>query len=475
MRRGGGHGWSIFTFVCICQVFLPGFFAFADVDYSSLTKGVVKIVAKETGAGVILANTDGVATIVTAWHVVKDAQAVTVRFPGKANVPFAANVYQFDTKLDLAVLTVQPTAEKKIPQALPRFLRGDVERLNLGDRISAIGHPAGADWQLAALANTLQNINATDSRLFEFTNQSIDEGNSGGPVFDEQGRLIGIVKAIVPPSRAEAVKIGVILTTLKNWQIDPTQLDEEQGNTAGMVRIPAGEFFMGCNKDVDTECDSDEATSRLNLSEFLIDQTEVTVAQFAQCVDANKCSSQGLTMPYWDNKEQPEFAWACNWGKAGRESHPVNCVEWNQAKAFCESVEKRLPTEAEWEKAARGTDGRKYPWGNIGYEAVGKAANITDETAKKNQPTWKIAEGYDDGFYGTAPVGSFLGGKSPYGALDMVGNVWEWAADWYDEKKNARVVRGGSWYSRPQHARASARLGYEPGSRDDVVGFRCAQ
>lgn len=72
-------------------------------------------------------------------------------------------------------------------------------------------------------------------------------------------------------------------------------------------------------------------------------------------------------------------------------------------------------------------------------------------------------------------MGSFLGGKSPYGALDMVGNVWEWAADWYDEKKNARVVRGGSWYSRPQHARASARLGYEPGSRDDVVGFRCAQ
>jgi formylglycine-generating enzyme required for sulfatase activity len=252
--------------------------------------------------------------------------------------------------------------------------------------------------------------------------------------------------------------------------------EEERNRTGEMVSVPAGAFFMGCNEEVDSECDDDEKPGRqVNVDVFKIDKTEVTVAQYAQCVNKGKCSSLGLTMPYYNDKEQPEFAWACNWRKDGRENHPINCLDWNQARAYCGWAGKRLLTEAEWEKAARGTDRRKYPWGNRGYGNAGQVANIADETAKRSQPNWATAVGYDDRFYGTAPVGSFPVGASPYEALDMIGNVWEWTADWYDKEQKYRSVRGGAWNNLPQHARASARYRFEPGRRTVSVSMRCAQ
>ena len=252
--------------------------------------------------------------------------------------------------------------------------------------------------------------------------------------------------------------------------------DDEQRRTGEMVSVPAGRFFMGCNEEVDTECDNDEKPGRqFSVDAFKIDKTEVTVEQFAQCVNDGTCSSQGLTMPYYKYKEQSEFSWACNWGKGGRESHPINCLDWNQAKTYCGWVGKRLPTEAEWEKAARGTDGRKYPWGNRGYGSAGQVANIGDETAKRSQPSWAIAEGYNDGFYGTAPVGSFPAGASPYGAFDMVGNVWEWTADWYNKEQKYRSGRGGGWSSQPRRARASHHDWGKPDIRGGDLGIRCAQ
>jgi formylglycine-generating enzyme required for sulfatase activity len=240
--------------------------------------------------------------------------------------------------------------------------------------------------------------------------------------------------------------------------------EEEQRRTGEMVRVPAGDFFMGCNEKVDTECDSDEKSGRtMNLPAFTIDKTEVTVAQYQTCVEAGKCT-------------RPGTGGSCNWDVSGRKEHPINCVDWNQAQAFCAWAGKRLPSEAEWEKAARGTDGRKYPWGNKGYGEAGKVANIADETAKKQNSgmSWAL-EGYNDGFYETAPVGSFPAGESLYHALDMIGNVWEWTADWYDGEKKYRSVRGGSWLDRPRLARASYRLRDVPGYRDVSLGFRCAQ
>ncbi|MBI4517889.1 MAG: SUMF1/EgtB/PvdO family nonheme iron enzyme [Deltaproteobacteria bacterium] len=259
--------------------------------------------------------------------------------------------------------------------------------------------------------------------------------------------------------------------------LGPTPLVVQGGTTpSDMVEVPGGEFFMGCNEKVDKECSEDEKPGRrVNVGPFRIDKTEVTVAAYRRCVEAGNCSADGLRMPYWGSpmKEQPEWKDYCNWGQAGREQHPINCVDWSQAQAYCKWAGKRLPREAEWEKAARGTDGRKYPWGNIGYEAVGKkVANIADESAKRTYSDWTVAQGYDDGYVGTAPVGKFPAGASPYGALDMVGNVWEWIED---EIADGRGLCGGSWDYDPQNTRASYRSRSRPRSRLESYGFRCAR
>ncbi|MGC8926285.1 MAG: formylglycine-generating enzyme family protein, partial [Calditerrivibrio sp.] len=182
----------------------------------------------------------------------------------------------------------------------------------------------------------------------------------------------------------------------------------------------------------------------------------VTVDEYARCVNAGGCT-------------QPDTGRYCNYGVDGRGDHPINCVDWNQANAYCQWAGKQLPTEAQWEKAARGTDGRIYPWGN-------------DWDASKacfNQSS-------------TCAVGSYPQGASPYGVMDMAGNVWDWCADWYDENYYAsspdhnptgpdsgqyRVVRGGSWgLDITMRLRASYRWYSVPsGGYVDFDGFRCVR
>jgi len=222
-----------------------------------------------------------------------------------------------------------------------------------------------------------------------------------------------------------------------------------------MVEVPGGEFWMGCNETTDTECNADEKPGRLlSVEAFRIDRTEVSVAEYGRCADAEACSSDGLTPP-GDSKfaingvDHSDWLQACNWGTAGRENRPMNCLSWQQANAYCHWAGKRLPTEAEWEKAARGIAGRKYPWGNRDFVGAGLVANIADETFKRKNPNMEAAKGYDDAFLETAPVGSFPAGASPYGALDMIGNVSEWTLDWYDVEHQYRVLRGGCWHNPP--------------------------
>ncbi len=223
-----------------------------------------------------------------------------------------------------------------------------------------------------------------------------------------------------------------------------------------MVDVPAGTFQMG---SADGEPD-EKPVATVSVAAFAIDVTEVSVGAFAGCVAAGKCT-------------EPDTGMYCNWHKAGHDDHPVNCVDLTQATDYCASVDKRLPTEAEWEYAARGSDGRPYPW---------------QDGAPAAQLCWS-GEGSDTGLVagtgqreGTCPVASYPAGRSPFGAYDMAGNVWEWTASGhcaYDRRgcaTPARVIRGGAWSNVVAHyVRAQGRGKETAASRRDNVGFRCAR
>jgi formylglycine-generating enzyme required for sulfatase activity len=226
------------------------------------------------------------------------------------------------------------------------------------------------------------------------------------------------------------------------------------GNGIGeMVQVPAGEFLMGCNTAVDAECRGDEQPSHtVFVSDFQIDKLEVTQGMYAACVQAKKCTA-------------PSCDWDCNLS-----NNPAGCVTRDQAMTYCAWAGKRLPTEAEWEKAARGTDGRKFPWGNDAPTCDLAAIAGCTQTAEA--------------------AGSHPAGASPYGALDMAGNMVEMLADWYDPgyyqvmptsdpkgpaTGTTYVGRGGGWKSDPTWQRTSVRDWYEPADAGRSLGFRCAR
>jgi len=231
-------------------------------------------------------------------------------------------------------------------------------------------------------------------------------------------------------------------------------------DNAEMVFVPAGEFTMGSRDDA-SGAESDEKPAHpVSLDTFWVDRYEVTNAQYKLCVDAGKCQLPRETKSYTHN---PYF------GEKEFDNYPVIYVSWNDAQAYCAWADKRLPTEAEWEKAARGVDERVYPWGDTFEQSRLNSGSVVGDTTQ---------------------VEKYPSGASPYGALDMVGNVWEWVADWYDENyyKNSpaqnptrpasgqsRVLRGGAWHSNIVIARGARRGWIQPGRMVSNNGFRCAR
>ncbi|MBI3945181.1 MAG: SUMF1/EgtB/PvdO family nonheme iron enzyme [Armatimonadetes bacterium] len=229
------------------------------------------------------------------------------------------------------------------------------------------------------------------------------------------------------------------------------------------VFVPAGEFTMGSDDGQDDE----KPAHKVSLPGYWIGKCEVTVAQYRRF-----CQETGRQMP--DGQ--------------GGDNHPVVNVTWEDAAAYAQWAGCRLPTEAEWEKAARGTDAREFVWGAAWPPPRG-AGNFADVTAKTKHTDWTILEGYDDGFADAAPVGSFPAGASPYGCLDMAGNVWEWCGSVYkpypyraddgreDPNDNSmRVFRGASFGNVGRgNLRAAIRNRFDRGLSLDYVGFRCAR
>jgi formylglycine-generating enzyme required for sulfatase activity len=260
----------------------------------------------------------------------------------------------------------------------------------------------------------------------------------------------------------------------------PTRVREPDAMT--MVYVPAGEFQMGSiDEDVQAaveQCvidgfeweicesayDDERRVHTVALDAFWLDQTEVTNAQYARCVDDGDCAPSALADDANYNGDD----------------YPVVGVSWNDVVAYCTWAGAGLPTEAHWEYAARGPEGRIYPWGD---EFGGTRVNFCDASCEFDWADQTV----DDGYVTTAPVGSFPDGASWVGALDIAGNVWEWVADWYGaypserqenptgpEAGEVRVLRGGGWDSHARIVRSANRYRNLLTNRNDNVGFRCA-
>jgi formylglycine-generating enzyme required for sulfatase activity len=264
-----------------------------------------------------------------------------------------------------------------------------------------------------------------------------------------------IVLAVYPAMTAVPGEKGAkeLVAGQKQSQERPALPRPPEGS---MVSIPAGEFTMGS-----PDGDPDERPAhKVHVDAFSMDVYEVTVRQYAEFLQ-----STGIRSPSdWQTMNRPAY-----------QKRPVANVDWEDAAAYCKWAGKRLPTEAEWEKAARGTDGRLYPWGNDPptplHANYGKTGSNSHGTL--------------------APVGMLEDGKSPYGIYDMAGNVWEWVSDWYDDdyyknspsqnptgppKGGFKVIRGGSWNSNQRNLRSSDRYWDPPSFRSLYFpGFRCAK
>ena len=217
---------------------------------------------------------------------------------------------------------------------------------------------------------------------------------------------------------------------------------------AGMVYIAAGPFQMGSNNDGGIISGVASPQREVSLPAFFIDRTEVTNAEYKKYCDATGYPPP----PDWKDGKFAE----------GRANWPVLRVNWWEARAYAAWAGKRLPTEAEWEKAARGSDAREYPWGNGGWDG--------DKVAVGNPAT----------------VGSKPAGASPYGVLDMSANAFEWVDGWFDLYPNSsakspyfgrifRIIRGGSYDGSPNLANTYNRCPMRPQARSVWVGFRCAK
>lgn len=266
--------------------------------------------------------------------------------------------------------------------------------------------------------------------------------------------IIGIIRGTTLTPFEESP--GASQETVPSEPLDPSQVSREEPVREEMVSIPAGPFIRGTGQG-----GFDEQPQRmLVLDAFAIDRYEVTNFQYQQFVDATGHRKSG-----------PPSRYAKNMSRMRGINQPVVYVSWEDAEAYCRWKGKRLPTEAEWEKAMRGTDGRLWPWGNV---------------EQPNGANWaRVQDGHDV----TASVGTVLTDKSPYGVMDGAGNVMEWVADWYAENyfKEApeqnpqspeygtfRVLRGGGYATTGADIRITSRSKMVPDFRDETIGFRCA-
>ena len=455
-----------------------------------LKKSVVKITAiegqkKKVGSGFIVKADSDAVYIVTAAHVVAGDSQPNVQFFTQQDVKIQVTVKHAEGSDDPTALALLVLRGKgNIPAGLTTMSLATATRVTSGDDIMVIGHPRGAgDW--AIIKGSIASREGRDLKV----DANIDEGNSGGPII-HNGQVVGLIGGA--QRYGKGVTIGTIREYLEGHGVVPEERSlssvakapppssqstqpiakpESQPvphareitgkDGAPMVMVPAGEFVMGWREDGKTAMRDARPAHPVFLDAYYIEQYEVTTSRYAN---------------FLHNTRRPA---PDDWSEQVAQKHgnkPVVGVDWNDASAYCAWAGRRLPTEAEWEKAARGTDQREYPWGN--EEPTQQRANFDHCCEFKD--------------YGAlTDVGSFEKDKSPYGVYDMAGNVSEWTADWFDyayyrkspsrnpkgpSSGQERMVRGGSWGNGPVLVRSAYRSRYTPpAKRLDNIGFRCAQ
>lgn len=458
-------------------------------DVARLQSGVVKITAKppggttNVGTGFIVRVDKDAAYIVTAAHVVAGDTHPKVEFFTKQNMPVTAEVLGLegnDEVSGLALVVVRGT--ENLPNGITALSLATTSPLSGGEDILMIGFPRNAGpWAIIK-----GNISSRFGRNIHFY-PPVESGHSGGPVF-HGGNVVAVVGA-----GGQSVGLGVAAKSVQHYiegfgitaqeskssgsmatesspppaatdKLEPRHMTQDREITgkdgAPMVLIPAGEFTMGSREEDESADKNERPAHSVYLDAFYIDKYEVTTSRYAIFFhQTNRAAPL-----YWSDQVLQRH-----------EHKPVAGVDWNDATAYCAWAGKRLPIEAEWEKAARGTDQRLYPWGN--------------EAPSKQRANF--GQRFDFDFYRVATdVGSFEQGKSPYGAHDMAGNVLEWVVDWYDEnyygkspERNpkgpssgeTRVLRSGSWGFDQGGVRSAGRMGGTPADRSVLIGFRCAQ
>jgi len=255
----------------------------------------------------------------------------------------------------------------------------------------------------------------------------------------------------------------------------PIALEINPIDGAEYVLVPAGEFLMGSESGKDPYFWGAEGPEHMVfLDEYWIYRTEVTNGMYQACVEEQKCPKP----QYLNSVDVSDY-----YGNPEYDEYPVIHVTFTHAQAYCNWAGGKLPTEAQWEKAARGNEGNMFPWGNDLPDA--DLVNLCDSSCARGS---ERENHFSDGYPGTSPVGSFPNGASPYGALDMAGNVWEWTSDYFQptyysvspddnplgpNSGTTRTIRGGSWTNPTSGIRTTARTSLTPGKILDTLGFRC--
>jgi formylglycine-generating enzyme len=312
-----------------------------------------------------------------------------------------------------------------------------------------------------------------------------------------------------PPPKSYAAKplapptsVTLVEATLTDLHIvAPKPAAPNAGCPENMVFIPPGKFTMGVDSNASQLVHSKPVHDVQFEHGFCIHRTEVTVAEYDACVESKNCT-QASALAHWARGNTKPDMWAasrrlhsqqCNGGNEDKANHPINCISWPQANTYCKAQGFELPSEQQWEYAARGAAARSYPWGNEQpnssmLNGCGKECDDWHTTVGLHSEVSSVLYASDDGFFATAPVGSFAAGATPEGVLDLAGNVAEWTANWFYDYSDMlklpsperptnggyHVVRGGSFSSTSlTHVDSALRTAVPNPTFSHAIGFRC--